>query len=226
MIRSDAENQLRKLEVRENKRKLNLLNKYKNSVDSEYSGYSTSSLLPRSYGNDERDFILDLIENTLNISDEQIKEIESYLSLTTSNTYLTLDEILAKYEKFFITPIFRKLVDYNGLNELESNRISELLNASKIINYPMTRNNFMITDWDELVKVTSYRTEVQIQEFISFCKTFNGLSNLCSADRSILIKYGLMELFVIYHLLCYNKDTQKFTIYLVSRQIALFIAVL
>ncbi|CAG2162121.1 unnamed protein product [Oppiella nova] len=214
LIRSDAENQLRKLEVRENKRKLNLLNEYKNSVDSEYSDYSTSSLLPRSYENDDRDFILDLIENTLNISDERIKEIESYLSLTTSNTYLSLDEILAKYEKFFIIPVFRELVDYNGLNELESNRISELLNASKIINYPMTKNNFMITDWDELVKVTSYRTEVQIQEFITFCKTFNGLSNLCSADQSILIKYGLMELFVIYHLLCYNKDTQKFTIYL------------
>ncbi|CAG2175507.1 unnamed protein product, partial [Oppiella nova] len=148
-IRNDEENRIRRQLVRENKLKQNECNESDNSVDITSNNNNSELVL-------HKDFLHDIIANTLELSDEdladQISEIESYVTNCTeiqksiNENELSLDRLMKKSHTFAIKPVFRELTDYNGLNQLEFSRISELLNATTIFKSHTTNNFVEITD--------------------------------------------------------------------------------
>ncbi|CAG2162125.1 unnamed protein product [Oppiella nova] len=51
-----------------------------------------------------------------------------------------------KPQHLTIAPVFKVITDYNGLNDLESNRISELLMACNVFHYPLSKNIIEVKD--------------------------------------------------------------------------------
>ncbi|CAG2162123.1 unnamed protein product [Oppiella nova] len=151
LIRSCEENQLRYLQVIENKRKQQMIQ----NTDSVDSSHSTNSCVSMTTQTDVvNDFITELIESTLNISDaelnEQIMDIE--MTINTSKNVQIYDEICHKYAQMSVSPIFRVIPDYEGWKELEYNRISELLCASNTpnISYVHVMKDLLVKVWPEL----------------------------------------------------------------------------
>ncbi|CAG2108934.1 unnamed protein product [Medioppia subpectinata] len=58
-----------------------------------------------------------------------------------------------------LVPVFKELTDYNGSNQLETNRMQELLNASNIINYPIADNVIVVQNKDHLIRMAAPATE-------------------------------------------------------------------
>ncbi|CAG2102572.1 unnamed protein product [Medioppia subpectinata] len=214
LIRSNDENQLRRLQLLERKQRLKLLPQ---NIDS--SGSETIDNLLSAKDTNELDVMFDLIQNTLEITNEelnkQITEIENKLTITTKKNS-SINQICHKYGALTVVPIFQTLTDYNGLNQLETRRVSELLMACKVLDYPMARNSVQITDKLEMIRLSTLRSENQIQDLITFSKGLTAFSDLCFTDQLALIKYGSLELMQIGFSMGYDIQNESFTIYLDS----------
>ncbi|CAG2104054.1 unnamed protein product [Medioppia subpectinata] len=87
--------------------------------------------------------------------------------------------------------------DYNGINQLESKRISELLIASNtIFKHPLQSNAIIhrIKDWDEFADKFKDYNELFIRLIIQFTKSLNGFNNICADDKYALMKCGIRDL--------------------------------
>ncbi|CAG2169649.1 unnamed protein product, partial [Oppiella nova] len=162
-IRDVEANELRKQLIKENKHKSQQNNENNsvdkpidNSVDNVINDTSNETKLSdETYAQEIETYAQEieaLIEDSLNISDEalseQIMEIESYVIKDTN-----VEKVAQNTNPLAVIPIFKEITDYNGINHLESNRISELLSASNVINYPFSSNITEITDYDLFVRL-------------------------------------------------------------------------
>ena len=78
-----------------------------------------------------------LIDISLNISNEelneQIQEIESIVENDIQIQYKSYENRLKQeFMKWSVVFVFKTITDYNGINQLESTGITEVLNASKV----------------------------------------------------------------------------------------------
>ncbi|CAG2165430.1 unnamed protein product, partial [Oppiella nova] len=151
----------------------------------------------------------DLINKTLNISDEeiceQIMDIEN--SVTNNSTENNSLEIISQNS---VIPITKGVTDYNGFNQLECTRITELFQASNIINYPVPKNVVKITDLSKLVSITAPGGESHVQNTVKLIKSLSGFQSLCQNDQFILVKYGCFDLIVLRLLNYYDIRTQSY----------------
>ncbi|CAG2102571.1 unnamed protein product, partial [Medioppia subpectinata] len=222
LIRSDDENQLKRLLLLERKKsdKSMFQKTYSSGCD------STENFVVSAEDTNELDVMFDLIQNTHEINAEelnkQIQEIENVLTIG-NNTHI--DEFCHKYGALTVVPIFKSLTDYNGLNQLETSRVSELLMACKVLDYPTAKNVVKITDKSEMMRLSSIRSEYQIQDLIAFSKGLTGFSDLCSTDRLTLFKYGSVELMQIVNSKEYDIQTNSLTVYLDSNS-SIFTAII
>ncbi|CAG2163847.1 unnamed protein product [Oppiella nova] len=186
--------------IEENKAKRR--EKYEKSVDCKdplpvSEGLTTP--FPRSEG--LSGFLNDLIENTVNISDEEINnqiiDIESSVMSETSSVI----EVTAADPQLVIAPVFPVISNYHSWNQLESIRITELLNASKLLDYPLSEN---------VVKVHTFK------DMIGFTKRLNGFKSFCSDDQWTLMKNGCIEMLTLRLSLGYNDEGQNFRMHVVS----------
>ncbi|CAG2110487.1 unnamed protein product [Medioppia subpectinata] len=167
-------------------------------VDREYNT-STNESSPQSAQSDDNNCheIDILLENTINTSAEelmdQIRDIENYV---TNNIFVASDKQLPQMP---VIPVFRELIDYKGLNQLECNRMRELMTASDVFKrYELGKNIVKSKDKDVVTKLFMPRTEAHIRDVINFTKGLKAFVNVCPDDQLALIKYSFMEVGYVY----------------------------
>ncbi|CAG2099971.1 unnamed protein product, partial [Medioppia subpectinata] len=209
LIRSDDENQLRRLQLLERKRRVKSLPQNTDSFRSETTDNSVSA-----EDTNELDLMFDWIQNTPKINNKDLnKQIGEIENILTTNTTL-IDKYCHKMQTLTVVPIFKSLTDYNGLNQLETSRVSELLMACKVLDYPMPTNAIKVSDKEEMVKLSTQRAEYLISDLIALCKGLTGFSNLCFTDQLALFKYGSLELMHISSNNGYNIANNSLTLYM------------
>ncbi|CAG2106089.1 unnamed protein product, partial [Medioppia subpectinata] len=107
----------------------------------------------------------------------------------TDNT-VAINSVSEIQSSFPLIPIFKSLTDYNGLNQLESNRILELFNASRVIdaNFPTPKNVVNITDSKVLLRFSGSIAEEHIKNIVTFLKGINGFKEMCKHDQFAITK--------------------------------------
>ena len=116
---------------------------------------------------------------------------DNELSLITTNVYdLNLSVI----------PVMKPITDYNNqFNELEGNRLSELLDALKIMMSPVVNvndNEINAYSVDAFNLILRFQ-ENGLQNTVKMAKRLNAFKSLCEHDQLVLIKYASIEIAVL-----------------------------
>ncbi|CAG2099968.1 unnamed protein product [Medioppia subpectinata] len=165
-----------------------------NSPANELIQYNTS------HGND----ILDKIIDDNSISDEELSKM-----LTDIDTYITTDTHDMP-QHMPVVPVFKELVDYHGLNQLECTRVGELMTASKNLDYPLSDNIYTLRDFTEFITIASGSHELFIKNFIDFTRSLRSFGNICPEDRLALVKYGYIEMTAIKSITRYDPHSESY----------------
>ncbi|CAG2110488.1 unnamed protein product [Medioppia subpectinata] len=112
---------------------------------------------------------------------EQIDEIKRCLTGETEAT----KQIRQKSAAMAIVPIVKPIVDYCGINQLESSRMTELSDACLM-------------------------TEIIIQDVITFTKRLRGFQKFCANDQLALLKHGFLDIIYLQGFTCYDPEEQEF----------------
>ncbi|CAG2104053.1 unnamed protein product [Medioppia subpectinata] len=193
-IRSDEENEWRR-RMGEEKRRQKLLKTSKPSAQETRT--TTTTIAISSHNCNEIDA---LIDSTTDISDndlnQQIMDIENSCQ---SNQELNVRQWPA-------IPVFKSLVNYNGINQLELQRISGLLWAAKVFAYPSNKVIIDITNEREMYLVSMKRIDCHIREVTKFVKQ---LDSLCSEDQLSLLRSGCFEVIMFRFAMHFNPHTPE-----------------
>ncbi|CAG2101778.1 unnamed protein product [Medioppia subpectinata] len=179
LIRSDEQNKCRKELIKENKSKHKPRDESQNCVN----------FSPNYSQNDS------IISDTT--IDEDFMKVEFNSFENNKNKTSVWDN---RRQELPVIPVFKTISDYNGINQLESKRISELLIASNtIFKHPLQSNAIIhkIKNWDEFADKFKDYNELFIRLIIQFTKSLNGFNNICADDKYALMKCGVRDLTVI-----------------------------
>jgi hypothetical protein len=141
----------------------------------------------------------------------------------------TIDSNTSIYNKFIdllnntktnslsLVPIARPLTDYqNQFNELEDNRLQEVLFAMNSIREPInTTIKGEITDIKECEIMINKLYAKEIQNFVRMSSSLSDFKSLCHSDQIALIKYGFIEIQNVRSGSFYDLQTESWTINLV-----------
>ncbi|CAG2114441.1 unnamed protein product [Medioppia subpectinata] len=130
----------------------------------------------------KKDILDELLNNSSDVNLSDITDIGN--SITNIKLEKDLLKINENNKNTSIVPMFREITDYNGLNELENNRISELTSAAV--------------------------QESLIMDMVNFTKSLSGFNTICIEDRVALLKYGSNELLSLLGFKFYDKLTDNF----------------
>ncbi|CAG2100069.1 unnamed protein product, partial [Medioppia subpectinata] len=106
-----------------------------------------------------------------------------------------------------MVPIMKPISDYsNTFNELEGNRLGELLDALKLMVYPVvnTGDQLIVHHFSEAYDVLYEFKEIEIQNIIKMSKCLHKFKTLIDHDQLILIKYSAIEIDTLRLLLNFN----------------------
>ncbi|CAG2175506.1 unnamed protein product, partial [Oppiella nova] len=205
-IRSETENKIRRQLMIEKKMKKLLQDM------SAYSGDSSDndSTIPESDGNSSAiDDMDDWIEHICDDSQESSRQVMDIKHCLSGKSDI-LSEIRQKAQKLAVIPMCKTLTDYNGINQLESRRIDELLVATNVFNTELSDNIVEIRDPNEGFRVTNQKYEQGIQTIVDFTKRLDGFQKLCLEDKISLVKYGCLELNFLRSLPYFDEQTQEY----------------
>ncbi|CAG2120698.1 unnamed protein product, partial [Medioppia subpectinata] len=144
--------------------------------------------------------------NTINTSAEelreQIRDIENYV---TNNIFTESNE---ESPELPVNPVFRELIDYKGLNQLECNRMRELMIASNVFNYRLNSEKIVkeILGLEKMIANYSHLNEKFVTDLISFAQHLMTFNTICPKDGLALVKYGGKDLMLIRILKYYHQD--------------------
>ncbi|CAG2099967.1 unnamed protein product [Medioppia subpectinata] len=197
-IRNSDELEKRKQLIGDNKRKRDKTQPSVVSSTTETSIVSSSEISSSDENTKINEFLTQLLDNTFDVNeDELIREITDIENSFKNNVMDILDQLS---RKITITPMYRKLVDYNGLRELEITRINELLRAAHIYTIPDGFETQMkdykihrIGNQSELLECVVKVTEISINALMSYVNGLPAFAEVCSEDQLALVKYGLSE---------------------------------
>ncbi|CAG2110826.1 unnamed protein product, partial [Medioppia subpectinata] len=98
-----------------------------------------------------------------------------------------------------LVAIDRPITDYNTVfNELEGNRFTELLNATKTPeNTGNPRDETLVDEMTDGLLVLALKHENWIKETVEMCQLLASFGDLCENDRLILIKYSSIKINVL-----------------------------
>ncbi|CAG2118650.1 unnamed protein product [Medioppia subpectinata] len=155
----------------------------------------------------QKDILDKLLNNSIDVNLNEVTDIgNSITDITLEGDLLEINE-----NNTAIVPMFREITDYNGLNELENNRISELTSAAVVFDYKMPNNVVIkINTFTEMVINCSAKQECLIMDMVNFTKSLSGYNSVCAEDRVTLMKYGFNELTSIQGFRFYDKLTHNF----------------
>ncbi|CAG2109058.1 unnamed protein product [Medioppia subpectinata] len=211
-IRNDEENRTRRQLIIKNKLKLiQDIESDDNTIDNSINDSSDG----QSIG--DKDLLQELIETTIDLSDDEIhKEINVMQCMATNNTIDDREvvQVFSKTRDYDIKPVFRELTDYNGLNQLEMCRVSELLTASQVLKDWMTqsvpKNIFIVKKSSTLYQLMRNRYEWVIEKFATFTKMLNSFTCIAPDDQLSLFKYSCVELSCLKMFTEFNEQSMMF----------------
>ncbi|CAG2165906.1 unnamed protein product [Oppiella nova] len=122
--------------------------------------------------------------------------------------------INSKTNSLSLVPISRPLTDYqNQFNELEGNRLQEVLFAMNSIREPInTTIRGEITDIKECEIMINKLYAKEIQNFVKMSSSLSDFKSLCGSDQIALIKYGSIEIQNVRSGSFYDLQTESWTI--------------
>ncbi|CAG2173724.1 unnamed protein product, partial [Oppiella nova] len=100
-------------------------------------------------------------------------------------------------ECWTVVPIVRPITDYsNQFNELEGNKLSELLDAIQALNIRVMMN-VDHTVLNTIESATVHRYDMDIRNIVQMSKCLTGFQALCQSDQMLLIKYASIEINIL-----------------------------
>ncbi|XP_054157169.1 nuclear hormone receptor HR96-like [Oppia nitens] len=180
--------------------------------------------------NDCNDYLMKIIDSTLIISDDELRDqiqmenfddddiIDNNELADKNTTYSIFDGTLPLERlmrlKHRVVPIYRELVDHNGLNQLETNRITEIIDSSaKLFQFTLCKDNIIkMSNMLEVIQLSARITEQSVMNCINFTKSLQSFRNCCPDDQLSLIKYGCGEILFVRSIDFYDKKLKNFII--------------
>ncbi|CAG2100063.1 unnamed protein product [Medioppia subpectinata] len=213
LILSEEQKQLRKSIIKSN-RKSKLSD---TSVTTDESAVSTAGLSPQTLATFTDEINLDInFENIL----PQDNNLNNIFDLQTfSVNYIANDTNLYQMSQS-VVPIVRPISDYsNTFNELEGNRLTELLNAMKTLAIPAATNGnrLVLNTFAEAINTMITRQEIEIHNLVKLSKTISVLNSLCENDQMILIKYSAIKIKTLRMFLEFDFEMQAWNLGNISR---------
>ncbi|CAG2103948.1 unnamed protein product [Medioppia subpectinata] len=222
-IRNDEENRTRRQLIIKNKLKLNQdIESDDNTIDNSINDSSDG----QSIG--DKDLLQELIETSIELSDDELhKDIDVIQCMATKDT-IDDREVVHVFSKhdYDIKPVFRELTDYNGLNQLEMCRVSELLTASQVLNDWMTqsvpKNVVIVKKSTTLYQLMRNRYEWVIERFATFTKMLNSFTCIAPDDQLSLFKNSCVELSCLKMFTEFNEQSMMFNMSLDDKNSLVF----
>ncbi|CAG2170276.1 unnamed protein product [Oppiella nova] len=146
------------------------------------------------------DILSEIIESNI-ISDERITaevmDIECYL--TDKEMCDISDDVYEKAVELEFAPIpmARPITDYmNTFNEMESNYLCELFNATSILKMDITPSTSEANTYLDAMEVLAIGCDQMVRRLIKMAKNLSSFTNMSELDQLALIKYGSIELLI------------------------------
>ncbi|XP_054169185.1 nuclear hormone receptor HR96-like [Oppia nitens] len=108
----------------------------------------------------------------------------------------------------------RPITTPKELTEIECKRLSDISVFTNIFRYPKTRNFLKIGDIREFYRLWGQWLEFNTQDIVKYTKDMTQYSNLHLDDEIALVKYGCMELIVLFANFYYDRQNDTFTAYM------------
>ena len=118
--------------------------------------------------------------------------------------------------EFCVLPIKRP-INENMLNELEGNKLTELLNATSIMktsNYSLTSKARNMLD---VCRVMGLSCEQEIKNIIKMSKKLTAFQQISESDKLVLMKNSCLGLFCMRAVQTFNSDNELLVMSLVSQ---------
>ncbi|XP_054157165.1 nuclear hormone receptor HR96-like [Oppia nitens] len=165
---------------------------------------------------------LDINTNESTVSDDDWYEFTKWLDNNNNNNSQnreTVSEKLDQIEKrsqilnsVFIIP--EPMVDYEGLNQLQIKRISELLIATSVYRHPVSKNIVRLNSKQDIMRLSQQRIEESIREIVFYVKRVQPYRQLCADDQWQLVKHGSLDQMIIKMIYYFDSDVNNFIFYI------------
>ncbi|CAG2163399.1 unnamed protein product [Oppiella nova] len=120
-------------------------------------------------------------------------------------------------EDFPMIPIANQITTYDkNLNQIEMNRLAELLNATQKIRDPVSKVTSEATVYPEVRQTFAIKGEQEIKRFALMCRHLSAFTGICDEDKISLLKAGCVEIVPMRSLIAYNNERQYWAIVLDS----------
>ena len=118
--------------------------------------------------------------------------------------------------EFSMVPIARPITDYrNTFNELEGNKLTELLNATSVMQSLAASITSQATNLLEVCQVMGLKCEQDIRDCIKMSKRLTGFNTIREDDKYVLMKHTSLGLSCLRSVIIYDTDKEYFTMTLV-----------
>ncbi|CAG2105777.1 unnamed protein product [Medioppia subpectinata] len=186
-ILNDKQREFKKAVAEENRKIRQNKNKY-------LSNYTSDQSLPQCLPNEGFDCSFQIITTEDNDPDTSNSQINIYyLNETLKHTPLAIE------------------IGYNmreSFNELETNKLTELLRAMTVYPCPPPAVD---TEYDNMIVIRqalSLKYENEIKNMVNVMQKLPIFGHICDNDRIALVKYGFIEIFLLRSVLGFNFHTQ------------------
>ncbi|CAG2106309.1 unnamed protein product [Medioppia subpectinata] len=203
-ILNDEQKNIRRNKIEENRRKRK--NSTRDDGDNRSSDSSANHSSPATDTSSPTNF-------TNQIEKIQRKERDQKQAIM---PYNTIPE--AVYEKtaeleMSVIPIARPISDLiDKFNDLEMNRLAELLNAMHMLKSPLVPITSEAMTMDDGCNVWRYKCEQEVLKIIKMSKSLEAFQGLCENDQIALVKYGCIEMHCLRLTLHYDFDKEYWTL--------------
>ena len=116
-----------------------------------------------------------------------------------------------------MTAIQRPITDYNKtFNELEGNRLTELLNAIELMADPSVPISHQISNFWDAVHVMHLKLDIDSRKLVKMTKSLSAFRAIDENDKIILIKFSSIEIVIIRMILYFDFQFEYWNIITVS----------
>ncbi|CAG2173008.1 unnamed protein product [Oppiella nova] len=155
------------------------------------------------------DQIINIIDDTVNanLNDNQINSNSNVLNLC-NNSYGSDESDL------LVVPISSPITDYsNQFNELEGNKLSELLDALKVLQISDVSTDYsIVNNCVDALNIIIGKIDDKIANVVKMSKRLDGFNNMCENDQMVVIKHSAFEIDILRMILRFNFEDQYFIV--------------
>lgn len=119
--------------------------------------------------------------------------------------------------EFSVVPIARPITDYkNNFNEAEGMKLTELLNATSLMQGLAMSTTSQATNLLEVCRVMGLKCEQDIRDIIKVSKRLTAFNTIREDDKYVLMKHTTLGLSCLRSVIVFDPSKENFTMTLVS----------